>query len=317
MHKILVTGATGFVGRHALPGLIESGAEIHVVARNTPPQHTVSVNSHAADLLDGASRRRLLSDLRPDMIVHLAWETAPNQFWSAPSNIDWAVATLDLVRQSAEQGISRFVSVGSCAEYESVREPCHEYRTPIAPSSLYGSAKDAVRRVLQACAESTGFSWAWARLFFPVGVDEKEGRLVPSLAAALASERPARLTSGSAVRDVIDVRDAGRAIAELAISQVTGPINIASGKAISVREIAEALGRIAGRPDLIEIGALPDRVGEPPCLVAATDRLVSEVGFRPRWTVEQTLSDVLDEWRRRTISQGARYNRGSCGRGRR
>jgi nucleoside-diphosphate-sugar epimerase len=301
MHKILVTGATGFVGRHALPRLIESGAEIHIVARNRPAQQLSSAAWHTVDLLDGAQRSHLLSDIRPQTILHFAWEITPSQLWWTPNNIDWAVATLDLVRQGIEQRISRFVGVGSCAEYESAREPCHEYRTVIAPNSLYGATKDSVRRVLQASAETVGFSWAWARLFFPIGVNEKEGRLLPSIATALALERPARLTSGTAVRDVIDVRDAGRAIADLALSQVTGPVNIASGKPISVREIAEAMGRIAGRPDLIGVGALPDRVGEPPYLVAAMDRLVNEVGFQPRWTVEQTLSDVLDEWRRRTV----------------
>jgi nucleoside-diphosphate-sugar epimerase len=234
------------------------------------------------------------------MVVHLAWETAPAQFWSALSNIDWAVATLDLVRHSAEQGVSRFVGVGSCAEYDCVPEPCHEYRTAIAPSSLYGRAKDGARRFVQACAETVGFSWAWARVFHPIGADEKEGRLVPSVAAALASGSPVRLTSGTAVRDVIDVRDAGKAIAELALSRIVGPVNIARGEAISVREIAETLGRIAGRPELIHLGVLPDRVGEPPHLVAAIDRLVNEVGFRPQRTVEEALSEILGQWGERT-----------------
>lgn len=300
MHKILVTGATGFVGRHALPRLVESGAEVHAVARSRLAQHSDSVRWHDVDLLDGTKRIQLLDDVRPDVLVHFAWETAPGQFWTAPSNTDWAAATLDLVRRSAEQGISRFVGVGSCAEYASVSEPCHEYRTATAPSSLYGRTKDDVRRALQSCAETAGFSWAWARIFYPIGPDEKAGRLVPSVAAALASESPARLTSGVAVRDVIDVRDAGKAIAEVALSPITGPVNIARGEAISVRRIAETLGRIAGRPDLIQLGALPDRGEESPYLVASIDRLVNEVGFRPQRTVEETLSDILDQWRRRT-----------------
>jgi nucleoside-diphosphate-sugar epimerase len=153
---------------------------------------------------------------------------------------------------------------------------------------------------VQACAETVGFSWAWARVFHPIGADEKEGRLVPSVAAALASERPVQLTSGTAVRDVIDVRDAGKAIAELALSRIVGPVNIARGEAISVREIAETLGRIAGRPELIHFGALPDRTGEPPHLVAAIDRLANEVGFRPQRTVEEALSEILGQWRERT-----------------
>jgi nucleoside-diphosphate-sugar epimerase len=300
MYKILVTGATGFVGQHALPRLKESGAEIHLTARNRPASYSDTFRWHAVDLLDSAKRIQLLSDVRPDMLVHFAWETAPVHFWSSPSNIDWAIATLDLVRLGAERGISRIVGVGTCAEYDQVREPCDEYQTEIAPESLYGCTKDASRRVLQACAEAEGFSWAWARIFYPIGPDEKERRLVPSVAAAVASGSPARLSSGTAVRDVIDVRDAGAAIAEVALSEIIGPVNIARGEAISIGQIAETLGRIAGRPDLIHLGVLPDRAGEPPYLVAAIDRLVNEVGFRPQRTVEETLSDILDEWRTRT-----------------
>ncbi len=99
------------------------------------------------------------------------------------------------------------------------------------------------------------------------------------------------------MRDVIDSRDAGQAIAELALSPITGPVNIARGQGIRISDIAQMLGRIAGRPDLIQVGALPDRLDEPPYLVAAIDRLVNEVGFQPQRTLDQTLTDVLEYWR--------------------
>jgi nucleoside-diphosphate-sugar epimerase len=296
MYKILVTGATGFVGRHVLPQLIKSGAEIHAVAREMPEQ-ALSISWHAFDLLDQTQRVRLICDVRPDTLVHLAWDTTPGHFWSSLSNLDWAAATLDLVRHSAERGVSRIVGVGTCAEYDPADQECDEYQTPIAPTSLYGSTKDACRRAVQACAEASGISWAWARLFYPIGIDEKETRLIPSLAAALISGCSAQLSSGAAVRDFIDVRDAGEAIAELALSQVIGPVNIGTGRPTSVRQIAELLGRIVGRPDLIEIGALPDRAGEPHYLVARINRLVDEVGFRPHRQIEETLTDIVTSHR--------------------
>jgi nucleoside-diphosphate-sugar epimerase len=300
MYKILVTGATGFVGRHALPRLIESGAQIHAVTRSRPAERFAGVHWLGADLLDSTKRAELMCAVRPDMLVHFAWETATGRFWSARSNIDWTVATLDLLRLGAEHGIGRVVGVGSCAEYAGGAKPCQECHTAIAPNSLYGAAKDGVRRVLQAYAEQDGLSWAWARLFHPTGADERQDRLVPSVAAALASGTPVKLTSGSAIRDVIDVRDAGRAIAELALSPVKGPVNIGRGEPVSIRQLAETLGRIAGRPDLLHFGALPDRAGEPPHLVADIDRLINEVGFQPQKTLEESLSDILDHWRRRS-----------------
>ena len=92
-------------------------------------------------------------------------------------------------------------------------------------------------------------------------------------------------------------RDAGAALAALALSDVAGAVNIASGEGVSIASIAERLGGIAGRPDLIRIGALPDREGEPPRIVADVRRLRDEVGFRPSLTLQEGLADTYSWWR--------------------
>jgi nucleoside-diphosphate-sugar epimerase len=141
-----------------------------------------------------------------------------------------------------------------------------------------------------------GLSFAWARMFFLYGPDEAPNRLVASIARALVRGEPALSSSGRAIRDFMDTRDAGAALAALALAGTAGDVNIATGEAHSVREIATLLGDIAGRPDLIQFGALPDRE-EPPYIVGSNKRLRHEVGFDPAFTLEQGLRDALTFWR--------------------
>ena len=301
--RILVTGASGFIGRHALAPLVKAGAEVHAVSRspldNAPPH----VIAHRTDLLDQVERHQLVREVRPQLILHAAWETAHGQFWTAPANLDWAAASLELAREAAEHALERFVGVGTCFEYAYGNDgDCHEQSTPIAPYTLYATAKDATRRALAAFAETAGLGFAWGRVFLLYGPGETPTRLVPHVARNLLAGRQAPISKGLAVRDFIDARDAGNALAALALSPVNGPVNIASGQGVTVRELALTLGRLAGRTELVEIGALAERQ-EPERLVADIARLRDEVGFDAIRPLEEGLAEALDHWRGETEAE--------------
>lgn len=294
--RILVTGAAGFIGRNALAPLVAAGVEVHGCARGEVPA-VDGVAWHEADLLDAEARARLIETVRPDMILHVAWEMEHGRFWNAPSNLDWVAASLDLMRHAADCGLSRFVGVGTGFEYApQTTADCDETNTPIAPQTLYGTAKDACRRLVEGYARSMGLSWAWGRVFLLYGPGESENRLVPQVARRLLAGEPAPIGPGHRPRDFMDARDAGAALAALAISSVEGPVNIATGQAATVAEVATTLGRLAGRPDLVRVGALPDR-DEPERIVADVRRLTHEVGFRSVRPLEQGLSEALEWWR--------------------
>jgi nucleoside-diphosphate-sugar epimerase len=295
--RVLVTGAGGFVARHALAPLAASGAEVHAVTRGGDARDDGHLRWHRADLLERDARRSLIRELRPDVVLHCAWVTGHGRFWTAPDNLDWSAATLDLVREACECGLGRFVGVGTCFEYPGdTAGPCNELTTRPKPRTLYAVAKDACRRILVEFGPGTGLSFAWARLFLLYGPGEHPARLVPDVARALVDGRPARIGSGRAVRDFMDTRDAGAALAALTLSSVEGAVNVASGEAVSVRTVAETLARLAGEPGHVEIGALPDR-DEPAYLVADVGRLRGEVGFDAVRPLEQGLSEALEYWR--------------------
>ena len=280
--RVLVTGASGFIGQH-MPALLQArGFETHVTARGTLPE-TAGITAHGVDLLRQDEAQRLIKDVRPDIIIHTAWYVAHGRFWTAPENTDWLEASTALAAYAAEAGTRRFVGIGTCAEYATDTGddafPWPETR-PIAPTTPYGEAKATLARRLAEIAEGRArFSFAWARLFHLFGPGENPARLVPSIMLALREGREAQCASGRPVRDFISTQNAAAAIAALATSEVTGPVNIASGAPISIAAMARLIAHISGRPYLLRLGALPDRPNEAPYMVAHTGRLRREVGF--------------------------------------
>lgn len=299
MTRLLVTGASGYVGRQTLAPLTRLGFEIHGLARR--PLAEPARRWHALDLFDSAALATAIEAIRPTHLLHLAWTTEHGKFWTDPANAAWHAATLDLVERFIAAGGRRCVIAGSCTEYDwSGSGPLSEARTPLRPATPYGQAKAQTFRDVQARAAAAGLSYAHARLFFSYGPHEQPQRLVPLIIRSLLRGEPARLTAGTQVRDFLDVRDLGRCLALLLASEVEGPINVASGEGVSVAHIAGLLGAQIGRPELIALGAVSPPRAEPPSIVADIARLATEVGARPEITLEQGLADAVAWWRTRT-----------------
>lgn len=296
MSRLLLTGATGFVGRHAMAPLLAAGHEVHAVTTRQEPGDGDGVAWHRADLLSSAD---VVAEVAPETLLHLAWYVEPGRFWTAPENVRWVEASLALLRAFADSGGRRAVMAGTCAEYDwdAVGERCDEHRTPLRPATLYGAAKHALHGVAARYAEQAGFELAWGRIFFVYGPGEPDGRLIPSVGRALLAGEPVPTTRGDQLRDFMHVQDVADAFVALVDSEATGAVNVASGEAVTVRQVVDTLAELAGRPDLPRPGALPDREGDPPRLVADVSRLRDEVGFAPRIGLRAGLQGTL-EWLR-------------------
>lgn len=289
MRRVLLTGATGFVGAHAIPALQARGFEIHALGRRPPAAEAIF---HPVDLLDAEAVRRAVGAIGASHLLHLAWYAEPGLYWRAAANLDWVAASLALVRAFREAGGVRAVAAGTCAEYAWGPERLRE-DSACAPATLYGAAKDGTRRILEAYAAETGLSLAWGRLFFLYGPGEKPGRLVSDAIRALVSGARFGTSPGHQRRDFSHVADVAGAFAALLDSPVAGAVNIGSGAAAPVRAILERIGSLTGRPDLIDFGARSLAAGEPACIEADATRLRTEVGFQPRFDLDAGLRATL------------------------
>jgi nucleoside-diphosphate-sugar epimerase len=294
--RILLTGASGLIGRATLPSLLAAGAELHGLTRGAPPD-IPGVAWHRADVLDLAAMRALLRDLRPTLLIHAAWYVEHGKFWTSPENFRWVEASLALADAFAEAGGRRVVGLGTGAEYAASApgdgEPWPETR-PVDPATPYGQAKAQFHARL---AADPRLSTAWARIFHVFGPGEPRTKLVPDVALSLMEGREARTGSGRAIRDYVSARFTGRALAALALSDVTGAVNIGSGRPVAIREVVETLGRILGRPDLIGLGARPDAPGEIPYMGADITRVRRDVGFTEPHDLEAELRATVEALR--------------------
>lgn len=300
---VLVTGATGLIGKQTLIPLVERGFAVHAVARRVPNLRRRGTTWQNADLLDPAARAAVIDVAKPTHLLHLAWVTEHGAFWEAPQNDAWLDASQDLVQRFVAAGGKRVVVAGTCAEYDwthpSLRKGrCVELTTPCAPSTRYGRAKLALSRMVGDLTNSS----ASGRVFLLYGDGEAPGRLVPSLIDNLLKGQSVALGPGELERDFLDAKTAGAAFAALLASEVTGPVNVASGKPRTIADVADMVGALIGKPELIQIGARPGRPEDPPRLVADVNRLMGEVGFDPAFDLRGSLAAFIE---RRRLALGA------------
>jgi nucleoside-diphosphate-sugar epimerase len=175
------------------------------------------------------------------------------------------------------------VGAGSCLEYDWNYGYCVEGKTPCTPHTVYGAAKHALQLVLTASAGADDLSVAWGRVFFLYGPGERPERLVPAVARALIAGERAKCSHGNQIRDYLFVDDVARAFVALLESDVTGPVNIASGQPLRLRDLVGRVGALIGRPDLIELGAVPAAPTDLPFVVADTARLSSGLEKTIAW----------------------------------
>lgn len=296
MSRVLVTGANGFVGRNALRFLVEHGHDVVAVSSRAGLSRD-DVEWRTVDLLVEDEARRLVRDIRPDALLHLAWYTEPGQYWDSGENHRWLQASLALAEAFARAGGRRLVVAGSCAEYDWTDGVCIENATPLLPTSIYGRSKKELFERLQALASETGVSLAWGRLFFLYGPREHPSRVVATVISALLRGDLALCSHGTQVRDFMHVADAASAFVALLESRVGGAVNIAAGHAVVLRELIEMIAGKLQRPDLLRFGAVAARAGEPPVIAADVQRLTREVEWAPHFDLSTGVDDTIRWWR--------------------
>ena len=269
--RVFITGGTGFVGRQVLRSLLERDVAIVCAVREgsvaklpSSPKLERCLESSNLFAEDESWWKRQLQDI--DVIIHLAWYAEPGQYQLSMKNLDCLLGTLSMARAAATSGVKRVVGVGTCLEYQLSDLPLPP-NTPLAPSTPYAACKAATYFALSQLLPRSGVEFAWCRLFYLFGEGEDSRRLVPTLQQCLSEGRAVDLTRGNQVRDYLDVREAGRQIGEVAMSNRTGALNICSGRAVTVRKLAESIADEFGRRDLLKFGARKENPIDPPYVV--------------------------------------------------
>jgi nucleoside-diphosphate-sugar epimerase len=294
---VLLTGASGFIGRHCVGPLLDRGYEVHGAGTRGAPADMPRVRWHSGDLLERGAARRLLAEIKPTHLLHLAWYVVPGKLITSPENYEWVRASMELVQEFAAAGGKRLTTCGSGYEYDWRYGFCNEQLTAQAPNTVYGACKQALNLMTEALALSANLSSAWGRVFFLYGPHEHPQRLVSSIVLSLLRGEPAKSSHGRQIRDYMHVQDVADGLVALLDSDVRGTVNVSSGRATQIRDIVLTLGNLLGRPELIQLGALPARANDAPMVVGDNARISTQLGWQPRFELEAGLSNTVEWWR--------------------
>lgn len=284
--RVLVTGADGFIGRHACAALAASGATVLPVSRKFGPTH---------DLLRRDLHHSLIADTRPSHLLHLAWYTEHGKFWDSPLNDEWLSASSALFEAFYAAGGKRVAAAGTCAEYDwsQVGDAPIAEAAAIGPKSLYGRSKVECHNRLCDLATKFGGEAAWGRVFFMFGPGEPQQRLVPAMITASLTGTPLDCGPGDLARDFWDVRNVGRAFARLVLSDLEGSINLASGHATRFASLGSIIEDLTGTRDLIRFGRRAATPNDPAMLFADVTRMREELGGFEEISLKDGLADYV------------------------
>jgi nucleoside-diphosphate-sugar epimerase len=295
--RVLVVGATGFVGRHVIAALVRGGAKLHWTTRGA----SQGAAAHGVDLRDEAAVRALIAKVRPAITFNLAGYGVDagerNERDATLLNDELvgalarALAATPKSRDENWRGLE-LVHVGSALEYGDASGDLNEATEP-KPTTLYGRTKLAGTRRLAELAATLPLRAATARLFMVYGPGEHAGRLLPSLIESARLQKPLPLTSGTQQRDFTFVGDAAEALLRLGVANGVRPgeaVNVATGRLTSVRDFVEAAARALKLPtELLQFGALPTRAEEMRHSPVAVARAKELLDWLPPTAIEEGL----------------------------
>ncbi len=296
LKRIVVTGATGFIGRHVESLLQASGFEVIIITRHLPA-FAYSENYHQLDLLNAEAVRKFFKKNSASHLLHLAWDIEPGKFWQSNTNFVWLQASIHLVREFIACGGQHVIIAGTCAEYDWQYGICNEETTPCKPVSLYSACKHALHTVLTQHAKKEKYRLAWGRVFFPFGENESPNRLLPTVIRGLINQSPVQCSEGSQQRDFIHTEDIAKAFTAIVNTNVHGPINIGSGTTLSIREIVAYIEKKFNNTQLIRFGDSQQPI-ERPLVQADITKLIEETNWILTQTIYQRIDQTITWWKK-------------------
>ncbi len=281
--NILVTGGTGFIGRAVVSRALHEGARVAVLTRSPKAGNlpdNIQVIGGGLALPDWNA----IEKFAPDFCIHCAWVATPGIYLASPENAALADQTLSVAEGLASRGLQKFVGLGTCLEYACSKRPLLENSPRSENSSPYVQAK---LQVLDGLKTIIGHQYAWLRIFYAYGPGEHEERFISSAARTLACGEILHLQRPGDTVDYIHVEDIASAILLATLNPVFGILNVGSGQARSVRDVAAMISKFQKHQDAVTCEEQQHAVGR----VADVTRL-RELGWKTQHDFENTVKSM-------------------------
>ncbi|NIF20348.1 NAD-dependent epimerase/dehydratase family protein [Candidatus Pantoea multigeneris] len=267
---ILLTGANGFVGQALVQQLLQQDVKLTLVVRRPTPLALAGeakiVQTLVTDSLFDKSVAWWRTQLQGiDTVLHAAWYVDPKDYLNTPANLECMQGTLNLAQACIAEGVQHFAGIGTCFEYSHDSSPL-TVDSPLRANSLYGTSKAATYSLLQQLFSRSETRFAWYRLFYLFGENEKSGRLVSYLHERFARGETATIDYPDIQRDYLDVKQAAGMIVNALMQQATGAFNVCSGQPIALRDLALGVAAGYNAEHLLLLGSPDNKAALPPAL---------------------------------------------------
>lgn len=289
--RILVTGASGFIGREACAEAVRRGHQVLAIVRGhagggLPPEVATASGS-----LESVPWQEI-GEFMPDAVLHLAWITQPGVYLHSDENERLLEASREFLGRCLAMGVSHIAVAGTCLEYQSAAEPLDEETSALADPFPYVRAKRQLWNWLKVETAGGLTAASWLRIFYPYGPGEHERRLPTLIMRQLATGQKIQLRTPDSVKDYVYVTDLASAICEVLEHRLAGPVNLGSGAGIRIHDLALKIARAMNvESSLVEAAPVPDH--DPwPHHVAGMSRL-ENIGWKPQVSVDDGVHRLL------------------------
>lgn len=293
--KILLTGATGFIGRHILAAFGDH--EIHAVTRSLESvpddlKQNKQIIWHEMALNETDKLRVRIREIVPERCIHLAWDTKPGRYLDDKSgNLELLQNGLQLLNILIESECQQVIMLGSCAEY-AMQSARLQTNSPLDPQTIYAAAKASLALLGPQLCKGSKTRFCWARLFYLYGPGEHHQRLVSGLLAKLMAGEEFACGRGEKKKDYLYIRDVVSGIRSLLTANAEGVYNLCSSEPVTIADIGAAAEKAVGCQGLIRYGAVPERAWDPEFIVGDNSGLKA-LGWSPAFDLQKGLEDYV------------------------
>lgn len=299
--KVLLTGATGFIGRSVLEELIKRGYEICALTNSSSLLEMKNVTQAKLNLFDDKAVEEFLRENKFENLIHIAWYLGP-KFGVSEENLDWLAASTKLLKSFKQNGGKKVLIAGTVSEYDFSYGYLTEDLTPLNNSTLYGKCKAALFEAASSYAKQEGLDFKWARIFNVYGPNERQSRLMPAVICSMLRNEDVKVSTCTKIQDYLHVFDVASGIVDLFESNVKGAVNISSGTPVKLRDIVEKISGILDFKGKILYGAIPANFEEP-FVVGNNQKLINEVGWEQKISLEDGLRQTIQWWKENALKE--------------
>lgn len=290
MRTVLLTGATGFIGKNAIEPLIKMGYEVFALSSGENKTEDKRIHWLKANLFNRANVEKVFKEVKPQYLLHFAWDTRPGIYLEDNSNFELLKTSLDMLKYFKENGGRRAVFAGTCFEYDLGSEVLYE-STPRNPQTTYGKCKNYLNGLASLYCQNNEISFGWGRIFYVYGQNENVKRLTGYVIDSFKNDEEVIIKTSQLVKDYMYTKEIARAFVEFLNSNVEGDVNICTGEGISLGNYCKKIAKKMNKEHLLILKE--ESTKEPLQIVGSSKRLHEEVGFVPAYSIDEGLNEIL------------------------